>query len=484
MRSQAPVMIWYLLYPIRGYATYHSLPPPRCPAAVADPRALLARRRRTTEAPVLAPTHPVRVAVTRYARLAARHVVTTLLVSVAVAAALLYPIPFLYSSDFTNAASNLPHHVWTNAQPLRGQSAVVPDVIMRSIWVHGSYMEALDRDVLLRALKLQDELLGPTKDFSPRRPPAAVAELLATRPADLPPDLSPEQRDAFHIINGPTNQSWFFHSPLQYWSGDAARIAADPDIVRHRQRAQDQPTSVNVTLRHSTVFSGKRFEDRRLIAADALVITLTHMRDSPIGRRWEARAEALAAAAADTWTTYPSDGRSMPSQLYEFQFLPISLRDSVLLIFAYLLTVVYFMMSLSRLRAVKSRPGLILTVMAQIFCSIMSSFTLCAIFKIDLSRMPQAAYPIVVVSISLENMFRPDQRRARHPLRGQQQRPHRPRLRRHHPHRRRQRRPEPADPRHPGLRPCPSPPSPPSAPSPPSPPSSTSSTCPPSSSPS
>ncbi len=81
----------------------------------------------------------------------------------AVATALLYPIPFLYSSDFTNGASNLPHHVWTNAQPLGDKSTIVPDVMMRSIWVHGSYMKALEHDVLLGALGLQDALLGRPK---------------------------------------------------------------------------------------------------------------------------------------------------------------------------------------------------------------------------------------------------------------------------------------------------------------------------------
>jgi hypothetical protein len=45
------------------------------------------------------------------------------------------------------------------AQPLERKSTVEPDVIMRSIWVHGSYMKALDRDILLGALELHTELL-------------------------------------------------------------------------------------------------------------------------------------------------------------------------------------------------------------------------------------------------------------------------------------------------------------------------------------
>jgi hypothetical protein len=92
---------------------------------------------RTTEAPVLDPKHPLRSAFTRYGNSAARHPVIALLISVATAVILIYPFPFLYTNDFANGASNLPHHVWTSAQPLEGDATARPDVVMRSIWVHG-----------------------------------------------------------------------------------------------------------------------------------------------------------------------------------------------------------------------------------------------------------------------------------------------------------------------------------------------------------
>lgn len=355
---------------------------------------------RTTDIPELAPSHPLRSFFTRYGWAASRNVGTTLLISVAVATLLIYPLPFLYTTDFTNAASNLPHHVWTDGQPL-GKANIEPDVIMRSIWVHGSYMRALNKDVLLGALDLQDRLLGPTTDFNPRRGKRVrVPEKAALA------DLSPLQRDSFHVVNGLTSQSWFFHSPLQYWSCDAENIANDSDILVTVNARKTQPTSVNVTLRHSIVFSGKRFEDRQLVAADALVVTLIHLRDSPVGRQWERRARQLAFEATDKWTLYPSDGESMPSQLYEFQFRPISRSDTVSLALAYLLTIGYFLMSLAKLRALKSKAGLIVTVIAQIIVSILSSFTVCAILKIDLSRIPHFAYPLVSLAMTTENVFR------------------------------------------------------------------------------
>jgi hypothetical protein len=92
---------------------------------------------RTTEPPKLDVKHPLRHNFTRYGTHAAKHPVITLLISLTVASILIYPFPFLYTNNFTNGASNLPHHVWTSAQPFDGGGNTRADVVMRSIWVHG-----------------------------------------------------------------------------------------------------------------------------------------------------------------------------------------------------------------------------------------------------------------------------------------------------------------------------------------------------------
>ena len=109
---------------------------------------------------------------------------------------------------------------------------------------------------------------------------------------------------------------------------------------------------------------------------------------------------------AEKWSIIPSDGHSVSSQLYEFQFRPISVLDRALLTVAYLIMLTYFASSFSKLRGVKSRFGLFVTAWAQIAASMTSSLTVCAIFKIDLSRIPYYAYPLVLLAISFENSFR------------------------------------------------------------------------------
>lgn len=368
-------MIWYLLYPFRG----------------------------TTEPPHLSPSHPLRATFAAYGTQAARHPILTLLVSVAAGILLIYPIPFLYTNQYRAGASNLPHHVWTAAQPCDGSAT--PDVVMRSVWIHGDFMKVLKADVLLRALEIQDELLGSTRNFHPSRGKAVDGNGTISE-EDALSRFTLDRRDALHAINGYSKHSWFFHSPLQYWNCSAEVIEADPDFITTINEQAARSTSVNITLRHSMVFSGKRFEDHRLIAADALVITLVHMLDSDVGIQWVKKAEALAQQQDPRWNLYPSNGRATTSSLYEFRFQPLSFQDDILLGAAYGMTTFYFLLSLSKLRALKSRFGLIVAVVTQIGVSIMSSFTICAVFQIDLSKIPRETYPLVVLTIGLENMFR------------------------------------------------------------------------------
>lgn len=261
-------------------------------------------------------------------------------------------------------------------------------------------MKALESDVLQTALEIQDEVLGPTVDFDPRKPPNQVH--LSLDP--LTPDLTSDLRDSYHAINGLSNSSWFFHSPLQYWGCSKERIETDHDIIQTVNDGSSQSTSVNVTLRHSIVFSGKRFEDRRLVAADALVITLVHMLDSPVGRQWERRAEGIARRGSDKWRIIPPDPKSQASSLYEFRFQPLSLTDDLFLGVVYSVLVTYFFVNLFKMRALKSRIGLIFAALAQVAVSTMSSFTICAILKIDLSKIPRGFYPLVIVALGSQNI--------------------------------------------------------------------------------
>ncbi|KAI9775648.1 MAG: hypothetical protein M1839_000973 [Geoglossum umbratile] len=201
---------------------------------------------------------------------------------------------------------------------------------------------------------------------------------------------------------GPTS---FFHSPLFYWNCSVSTIEGDHDLLETINERSHCVSSVNLTLRHSTIFAGKIFSRDRLIAVDALVITFFHRIDPKIGDLWNNRAEKLAEDASERLSVYPANGKVRRSRLYEFRFEPMSLQEDIVLGFAYALMALYVAVNLRKLRAVKSRLGLVATVIAQIGISIFSSFTICALFKIDLSQIPRELYPFVVLAFGIENMF-------------------------------------------------------------------------------
>ena len=154
-------MIWYLLYPLRG----------------------------TTAPPRLSKDHFVRRAFYRHGMIVAQHWLLAMLASVAVGVALSYPTIFLHENP-TAGFTSVPHHVWTTAKPVHAAESNHADVEMRQIWVHGSYMRALEKDVLKSALTIQQSLVGSEK------------------PAPTFPELGD------HLSS--SELSWGYHSPLMY----------------------------------------------------------------------------------------------------------------------------------------------------------------------------------------------------------------------------------------------------------------------------
>ncbi|OQO05064.1 hypothetical protein B0A48_08084 [Cryoendolithus antarcticus] len=344
-------MIWFLLYPMRG-----TINPPR-----------------------LADDHPIRRAFYRHGFYTAQHWLIAMLVSVAIGVALSYPTVFL-SDNPTAGFTSMPRDVWTTAKPVGVDQGFRADVEMRQVWVHGSYMQALQHDVLKSALVIQQTLVGgETLPFSQPAPNDKVAH---------------------------SELSWGYHSPLFYWNNSAETIECDSDVVRTVNEQSKKTSSLNVALRPASVLAGKAFHHRKLIAADALVLTLMNKVEDGVGGMWQDKMHNLEYKACENCTLYPPHGEISRSRLYEFSFKPISTRENLALAFAYGCMLLYVLLSLRRLRAFHSRFGLVVTAITQLTTSILASFTICGVLKINLATIPSNAYPFIVLVIGLENMFR------------------------------------------------------------------------------
>ncbi|UPX10967.1 uncharacterized protein EKO05_0001598 [Ascochyta rabiei] len=359
--GHARVMIWFILYPLRG----------------------------TTEPPRLSPSHPIRRAFQAHGTATAQHWLLSLVLTISISVLLCYPAVFQTDSPAAAGLRNLPKHVWTSTTEIEGDRPA--DVVVRQVWVHGDYMSAINRSVLRKALDVENVLLGAA--FDVERPSSTTTTVLA-------------RANGGCIMPGP-GQKWGWQSPLMYWDCSHEALESDKDIlgtINARSRTQ---TPMNITLRPSTVFAGKTFTNTKLRAADALVLTLFDRTDDPdLGDRWDAKARALAEGLDNDWTVFPPDGQILRNRLYEFRVKPMTKLDDIFLAASYIITAVYVISRMMQLRAVKSWFGLLITICAKMAICIIASFSLCTSLGIDLARIPRPWFPAVVFCYGLGNIFR------------------------------------------------------------------------------
>ena len=348
-----------------------------------------------------------------YGTAAARHWLLALLLPVAVGVVLCYPALFLYYDNPARGTSNLPHHVWTSARVHAGSQAIQPDIEMRQMWIYGSHMKVVEREVIARALKIQNYVLG----LGSRR---EIDDTESDEFGDPGIDYGNLNLSLvpFHPKAGAL--TWGYHSPLMYWNCSMPRIQTDPDLLFTINSQAHKRTFMNLTMRPSSVFAGKNFDKNNLTGADALVLTFFNDPKLGIGKVWNKRMKELANYAPDRWSLFPATGKITQSKLYDFRFQPMSFNDDFALGIAYGLMALYVMVILRRIRAVKSTFGLVLTVLVQVkstrwqaqaypadimqtAASICASFTICAILGFNLSQIPRVVYPFVVLVIGLEN---------------------------------------------------------------------------------
>ncbi|GAM86160.1 hypothetical protein ANO11243_041710 [Dothideomycetidae sp. 11243] len=298
-------MLWYLLYPFRG---------------IRDP-------------PLPSSESLVRRAFYRHGALTARYWLAIMLSAVATGVILSYPTVFM--SDFPPGGINgLPHHVWTGSASFESRTEKQPDLEMRQIWLRGGYMQALNRSVLSEAFKLQHELL---------RDHLTIGSSASTHPND-----------------------WAIHSPTLFWSHSVDTFISDTDPLQTINDFKNDAAFSHLNLRPMSVFAGKSFRNTRLIAADALVLTLLSHHNATVGSVWDSSLKTLSTDEDGLpWTVQNSGNASSHDNIYEYKFQPFSINQYWALLGAYLCMVLYTAASLRRLKAFKSRFGVVMTAVTQ-----------------------------------------------------------------------------------------------------------------------
>ncbi|CAN9192579.1 unnamed protein product [Alternaria alternata] len=320
-----PRMIWYLLYPLRG----------------------------TTEPPRLSTSHPIRRAFQAHGTATARHWLLSIVLTITISVLLCYQAVFQADSSAAAALRNLPKHVWTSTTEVEGERPA--DVVVRQVWVHGDYMNAIALPVLREAMHVQEVLINGGFD---------------TREGATYDDQHMLARHGPGCVVAPPGEKWGWHSPLLYWDCSLSALEKDSDLLGTINAHARIRSPLNVTLRPSTVFAGKSFSNTKLRAADALVITLFDQTNSSLGDTWDSRSRLLAEKLSPDWTIFPPDGQVGRSRLYEFRFKPMTLNDDLFLAASYMVTAAYVIWRMMQLRAVKSWFGLLVTICVKVILSV------------------------------------------------------------------------------------------------------------------
>jgi hypothetical protein len=164
-------------------------------------------------------------------------------------------------------------------------------------------MEALTHDVLKEGLNIQQALLGPEAVCLPSSDDGYNNGVLPGNRPGLP--LMPS--------------GMFFHSPLLYWNCSLSAVEQDRRILETVNDNISRRSAAKITLRWGSVFAGKHFSHQKLIAADALVISLFYALNSTAGQLWDQRAAELVREARShgRYQIYPENGQEDYNTLYE-----------------------------------------------------------------------------------------------------------------------------------------------------------------------
>jgi hypothetical protein len=211
----------------------------------------------------------------------------------------------------------------------------------------------------------------------------------------------------------------FVHSPLLYCN-DFAAIESTESILDAINGATTRKSPANITLAPASVLLEPVWSGHRLVAADALVLSLFYKAGSRAGEIWDERVEALTQAGEGRWDISLEDDAETGSKLLQYQSRLVSAQDEAIFFGAYVLVAVLVCLGLKTLNSLRSKIGLLVAIavkvritfyerlqfllMLQVCFSICCSVRVATYFRLDISNIPVEAYPFITLVGALDNM--------------------------------------------------------------------------------
>ncbi|KAL5529130.1 hypothetical protein ACEPAG_5104 [Sanghuangporus baumii] len=200
-------------------------------------------------------------------------------------------------------------------------------------------------------------------------------------------------------------------SPLEFWAHDERALRSDPNVLQTVNKQQNVSVA-GLPLKPSMVFARRESSEPGSSTIDfAAYLVLTYFfRDEDCNssnghRAWLSILHDIAPLGEiprllqdPLLHALEFNPEKRPAQ--KVSLITVTLYVSYLIFFA------YFSGSMRRLDTVHSRVGLCFTGLVEILVSTITSLSVCAIFGLRMTLVPWGIFPIVIVFVGAENMFR------------------------------------------------------------------------------
>lgn len=289
------------------------------------------------------------------------------------------------------------------------ENSYIADLQNIGIGIQSANLQDLD-SINLNALSLKQIWLAP-RAFTPYQDDYEIDAGALDKKFLI--DALSLQNELLSGINEGQDSFAFIHTPFLYWNNDLESLKADKSPLRVLQTTSAKTNSSGVSLPHNGLFSGVVKVNGLIKSAEAIRILIFYKsavgKGNDAGKIWDENLRSIKDQEEGA-SFLISDEREEDHKVKTFllKLTKMNSIDHFVLTSSYFLIGVYFIISLSNLKFVRSRIGLLSAFAVELALAILSSATLTAFFfqGVDFYQIPVQFLPFVVIVVGIENMFR------------------------------------------------------------------------------
>ncbi|KLO18534.1 hypothetical protein SCHPADRAFT_844758 [Schizopora paradoxa] len=339
----------------------------------------------------------------------ATHQIRLILVSGLVITSLFYPALAIYFSNNAHLSASIRSHILDYVYSPESPSQPYYESDLISSWTRLDGLRVND-DPVNRARCGTERTIRVERVFFTGKPfddsniiNRQALAMLSTIEDDLSNELS--SRGALCFLANCASIS-----PLLFWDHDLHSIISDPNLLGTFNSRKNIKAG-NIPIDAAAVIAGREMsEDDNSFVEYASFLAVTYLFHED---------DCGGSGSHDIWIkalerSVPSYNNAVKKEepvLLALEFNPDMKRHGIsalklLLYLSYIIFFVYLSGSMRRMNTVHSRIGLCFTGLVEIIVSTIASLSVCALGGLRITMVPWSIFPVVIIFVGAENMFR------------------------------------------------------------------------------